>query len=285
MIHKNSAQVVVNYFRNLFVLLAKIPRNIWLLAIACMLISVSAAMSFSIAPHYLRDTLHIDVKIINSLDGISEGLSLVLRLLVGVIIDYTRRKKNSFIVGFGLAIISKPLFIMANGIFLIGLSNFIERSSNGVIAVARDMYAVTAVDKNMRGTSIGAVMSLKVLGVSVGSFLVAYANRFFGDIQVLWLGVVVSILGLMCLAFVKEDKFNVETVANKEKITVALKKKDGNSKLSYFVRFVSASKFIFSHIKQLSFSYWFAVLVFLLCTATRFNDGNLMFRYTELGGL
>ena len=254
--------------------LKKIPKNLWLVNIACMLISVSAAMGFSAAPHFMREVLKLNMRDFGILDGFSEAMSQCSRLIIGLVIDYSQSKKKSMILGFVLAIISKPLLILANGFYLVAFSKVLERISNGIIAIPRDAYAVTEVDKKSKGMAVGTMMSMKTLGVSAGSFLVGITVWLMLDLKtILWLGVAVSISGLLCLIKIKD--ISAEKMENK-KVDSLTKGQNNNFSLTKF--------FDINKLKQLSAQYWFIVAIFSICTCARFSDAFLMFRYTELGG-
>ena len=220
-----------------------ISRSVWVLSAACMFVSISVAITMSVAPMFLRE-LGISMLTIGLLDGMSEGIAQVSRLVAGVIVDYIGRKRVALLVGFFVAVISKPFLILANAGWMVAFSKFLERISNGVIAIPRDSYVIEEVEPGTKGSALGLMMTLKTLGISLGSIFAAVMLYYkFTHEAALWVGLGFVLLGFLLIKKVPEQK--------------RLERKERKASLT----FIGKLKKIWLKMKNLDISYWSIVLV------------------------
>lgn len=234
----------------------------WMVCLSCLLIAISASMSFSVAPMYLHSVLGLTVCTINVLDGIAEAISQLSKLVSGVLADILNRRKPTLFVGIMIAAISKPVFIMANGIALICTSKFLERISNGLMATARDSFIADAAADGKKGTALCIMMTLKTLGCVLGSFLAGMLIRYNEDyLSLLWVGVIPAIAAMLIAGFVvKENTQNEDSsISNRQKVK-------------------------FSDIKLLPKSYWYVVLIGMALMLARCGDGFITLRMKDISG-
>ena len=245
-----------------------VPFSVWIVSIACMCVSVSVAISMSIAPLFMVE-LGISMVALGTIDGIAEGISQLSRLLAGFVIDYIGRKKYSLLTGFFIAIVSKPFFIIANSAGMIAFSKFLERISNGIMAIPRDSYVASAVSTDKKGSSVGLMMTLKTLGISVGSVAVGCMLYIgLGYKTILWIGCFFVILGFIIVRrYVPEQ-------------SVDTKKKNTGTRASNRNRM----SMIWKTMSNLDSRYWSIIIVASAYYCARIPDGFLMLRYKELGG-
>ncbi len=238
-----------------------ISSGVWAVSIAMMLISVSTAMTFSITPFYITEVLGIGIVSLGWIEGFTEALSQFSKLVSGYTGDFFRRKKPPLMTGVIMAMISKPLFILAQGQGMLIFSKVIERISNGIMATPRDAYCAEEGPVSKRGASLGLMMSLKTLGITIGSFIIGGLMFFTDDYLVLlWIGFIPCCLSIVVLWRYMHEKSS----DNKIK-----KHKRRNLRLRDF--------------KALNNRYWSLVFAATLFMCARFSDCFVILRMAELG--
>ena len=247
-----------------------IPSGVWGISVANLLVSISSIMMFSISPFYLTSVLGLSVVSLGVIEGFAEALSQLCKLGSGLTGDFFKRKKPTLLVGFLLATIAKPIFILAGGVGMIIFSKVIERVSNGIIATPRDAYIADVTSKKDRGTCFGIMMTFKTLGCTIGSWGAAGLMFWIADYRLLlWFGFLPCLLSVYCVyQWVKEPKECEEK--SPEEIAKAVAKAKRN-------------KIHFEDFAQLSFKYWSLVVVAVLFMCARFADGFLVLRFQEVG--
>lgn len=241
-----------------------ISGGIWGLSMGVMLVAISTSMAFSISPIYLKKILGFSLVSIGLIEGIAEGLSQVSKLLSGVVGDYFRKKKPPLVVGFILAALSKPVFIFASGASWIMVSKVMERISNGLTATPRDALISDLSTKSNRGFSFGLMMTLKTVGCTVGSFLIAALFYITDDYRtLLWIGF------FPCLAAIYI-------------IWRHLKEKDTTAAPTQ-AKTKEEQKLHFRDVKLLNNRYWVFLTIATIFMLARFADGLLILRMQKLG--
>ncbi len=252
--------------------LRRVPSGIWGLSIANLLVTISTSMMFSISPIYLTSVLGLTTFSLGMLEGGAEFLSQLSKLLSGLSGDFFKRKKPTLLVGFILATVSKPLFILAGGPGLIIFSKLMERVSNGIIATPRDAYIADMSTKAERGTYFGLMMTFKTMGCVIGSWFISFIlwMQLTEDYRVLlWLGFIPCFMALYSIyKWVNEPK--EPKAKTPEEIAKAVAKAERN-------------RIHLRDFTQLSFKYWSLVVVSTLFMCARFTDGFIILRLEEIG--
>ena len=244
-----------------------ISRSVWVLSAACMFVSVSVAITMSVAPMFLRE-LGVSMVVIGLLDGMSEGIAQVSRLVAGVIVDYIGRKKVALLIGVFVSVISKPFLVLANAGWMVAFSKFLERISNGVIAIPRDSYVIEAVTPGTKGSALGLMMTLKTFGISLGSIFAAVMLYYkFTHEAALWVGLGFVLLGFLLIKQYVPEQKRRERKERKASLT-----------------FIGKLKKIWLKMKNLDIRYWSIVLVACVFYSARVPEAFMMFRYKEVGG-
>lgn len=251
----------------------KISPEIWKLSIAVMLVAISTTMTFSVSPMYMKEVLGFSLVSIGVIEGLSEGLSQVSKLLSGVFGDYFRRRKPPLILGFILAAISKPLFILAASPLWITVSKLMERVSNGLTATPRDAFVADVSTPENRGASFGVMMTLKTVGCAAGSFLIGglilVATNMGTKIDyktLLWIGFLPCLAAVYMIIYSVKESVPQTPVGTAESSTA---EDEQGLKLS--------------DVKLLNGRYWMFLTIASLFMLARFADGLLVLRMQTLG--
>lgn len=258
-------------FRDLKRSLEGLPRGIWAVSLSNLLIAIAVSMAFSVSPFFLTQTLNISRYHLSLIEGFSEATAQISKFFSGVLGDIFRRQKPLMIFGLILSTLSKPFFIMADGMGMIMLSKLMERVSNGVIATPRDAFVATHAPADRRGTCFGLLMTLKTAGCVIGPLIVGLIMLLYTDYKMLlWIGVIPGILSIMIAWRFMDD--NPEGQSEQEKNQTDKKSKGSNRQ-----------SIKLADIKALPFEFWSILAVSTLFMMARFSDSFLALRWVELG--
>jgi predicted MFS family arabinose efflux permease len=108
------------------------------------------------------------------LEGFTEFLGNISRILIGNIYDRTKKKNRLFLVSSILNILLLICVKMLSSPFII-LSKVFERVSNGTFAVQRDAYIVSKSKKQSMPLALS--VSVKAVGISAGTAIVSYVSN------------------------------------------------------------------------------------------------------------
>ena len=260
-----------------------IPGSIWGVSTAVLLMAVSISMTFSISPFFMTNVLGLSLVSMGVIEGLSEGLSQISRLFSGIVSDFSRRKKPTLLVGFLIAIISKPFFILANGTGLVVASKLLERLSNGIMATPRDAFVADEAPTKHKGACLGVLMTFKTLGCVLGSWLIAMLLWFTDDYRMLlWLGFVAAVLSILVLYLFMREKPLAEEAADEAtgaSSSLETISENPQKKTTKEERF----KLSWQDIRSLSWRYWSVLAIAGVFMCARFSDGFLILRMKELG--
>lgn len=234
-----------------------IPPAIFSLVLASLLTSVSVSMVFSISPFFMTNVLGLTMSAMGMVEGFTEGLSQLGKMLSGIISDKIKRKKPILVFGFFLSAVSKPLFIMASGLYMVFASKVIERITNGLIATARDAFVIDNSPKNLKGACLGLILTSKTLGCVLGSAIVSISLIFTEDYRlILWFGFALALIAFLVL------KYFVNETVPKE---------------------VEKERFELKDIIDLPVSYWIIIGIACVFMCARFSDGFMILKLDSIG--
>ncbi len=146
-----------------------LPYAVVILAIVGLLINISTTMIYSQLPMYMKNVLGASAKQATLIDGIVESFSHITRIISGVISDMLQNRKMMLVAGYGLTIISKPIYLLSPSLMLVFCAQTLDRFANGIIASPRDALVGDVADKPKRGASYGFLKSLKTAGSVIGA--------------------------------------------------------------------------------------------------------------------
>ena len=251
----------------------KIPKDIWIISIANLLIAVSVTMTFAISPFFVTKGLGYSPIAMLIMEGLAEGLSQISRLLSGVISDISRKRKPILLLGIILTTISKPIFILSSAMSSLMFAKILERVSNGIIATPRDAYVADHAPATAKGSCFGLMMAFKTAGCVIGPLLVAMLLKYVTDDyrSILWYGMVPCLLSiLLILIFLDEQNKNILEHNQAKTIHTTPPSKMSLVDLVY-------------NLRQLPVSYWCLLFVASLFMLARFSDGMLQLRFNQVG--
>ena len=172
-----------------------------------LLTDVSSEMVTAVLPVYLTLALGLTPLAFGVLDGLYQGVSVLVRVAAGVAADRTGRPKATAMVGYGLSAVCKIGLVAAGGAAAIGAVLAVDRTGKGLRTAPRDALIAGAVPPALLGRAFGVHRAMDTVGALLGP-LAAFALLLYlpGDYDSVFLAsFVVAVLGVAVLAvFVQE---------------------------------------------------------------------------------
>lgn len=230
----------------------KIPVNIVLLGLVSMFIDMSTEMVSPILPLFLV-ALGTTPAIIGIIEGITEGLATLLKVVAGYISDKTHKKKWLAIIGYSAAFFYKIGIIFSTTWVGVLFSKIVDRIGKGMRTAPRDSLIAEAGDYGL-GKKFGLHKTFDMLGSAIGVLLAYIILTFNAPYKtVFYWSLIPAFIGVTILTFVREKSAvpvlpSVETTvipvvtAEKERNKIHLKDMRLGTKIWLYLAFV----FIFS---------------------------------------
>ncbi len=189
--------------------LPPIPRGVWVLGFVSLLMDISSEMIHSLLPLYLTVGLGASALVVGIIEGVAESTALVVKLFSGALSDRLRKRKWITAAGYGMAALSKPLFALATGPWLVFTARFLDRIGKGIRGAPRDALIADLTPKEIRGAAFGLRQSLDTIGAVAGPLLAMALMLAWNDDfrKVFWVAVIPAMLSFLLIAFaVKEPE-------------------------------------------------------------------------------
>ena len=247
--------------------LKHVPREIWLISLANLLVNIASIITFSFTPFFLIATFGISRLSFGIIEGVVEGSSWVIRVLSGILSDWMHKRKILMAIGYALVTISRPFFIFATSVTWVFSGRMIDRIANGMQAPAREALTADYAPADLRGLCFGIRQACGWIGSVIGALLGIVAMKLSGDNfrLVFALSAIPAILASVIVwVFIKDSPRLVDP----EKPESAQKKRN---------------QFRFSDLKQLSRSYWILTAVSSAYMLARFSESFITLRAENLG--
>lgn len=201
-------------------------RNVVRLGYVSLFTDVSTEMILGVLPLFIVRDLGATAAILGLIEGASDAVNYIFRVIAGVLTDKMGRRKPLVLVGYGLSSIAKPLFALVGSwpqAFAVRLT---DRAGKGTRTSPRDALISDSVAKSEAGKGFGLHRSLDQLGAVLGPLFAFAAIPFIGIRGVFWVSFIPAALGLLILVFFVKDTRgkvrqgtalqNVRTVLNRE---------------------------------------------------------------------
>lgn len=215
------------------------------------LLAVSTAIGMSLLPIIAVDKLGVSFLMLGIIEGATEFLSNLFKLLSGNCFDRIKNKKKLFVLPVSIAFLSKLAVVLVVSKYNIFFSKIAERISNGSFGSVRDAFIIK--HSKRKGLALSILNCSKTLGcvfgsVSLGAWAFFDKNLDNGIQPLLFLAFFVTSISLFLSFFVKE----------KESVDLKTEKFDFKEFKPVFVKLIP-----------------FYILTFIFFLG-RFNDGLLM---------
>ena len=223
------------------------------------LLAVSTTIAMSILPLLTTEKIGLSIFVFGLIEGGTEFLSNLFRLVSGSLFDRIKNKKNIFTIAVSLALISKVLLLIHSALPILG-AKISERLSNGIFAAPRDAF-VGQSSKN-KGVALAILACSKTLGCVSGPLLVSMTVYYWGDLNsqldnLVILSIIITSIAMVGTFFIKTKSFTIKNMGK---------------------------QFILSQVFDIARKIQPLLIVSLLFFLGRFNDGMIML-YLKKSGL
>jgi MFS family permease len=169
---------------------------------------VSSEMIHAVLPLFMVGTLGASALWVGLVEGAGEGIALITKVFSGVIADKFGHRKWLVFAGYGLGVISKPLFPLATSMPLVLVARLSDRIGKGLRGAPRDAIIADVTPKKILGAAYGLRQSLDSAGAFIGpliaTLLLLYVTSDFR--LIFWVALIPGILCLLLIIFGVEEK-------------------------------------------------------------------------------
>ncbi|MDB5670144.1 MAG: major facilitator superfamily 1 [Alphaproteobacteria bacterium] len=238
----------------------RIPATVWALGFVSLFMDLSSEIIHSLLPLFLTTGLGASVATVGLIDGIAESTASISKVFSGYFSDRLGRRTPLILLGYGLAVLSKPLFALAGSAGVVLAARFADRIGKGLRGAPRDALIADVTPPEIRGRAFGLRQALDTAGGLFGPLLaVALMFLFSSDMRaVFW---VATIPGFASLAII------LWSVRDPERPAGAQARPP--------LRIRDAARF--------DASFWLVVTIGAVFTLARFSEGFLVLRAHDLG--
>ena len=182
-------------------------KNIVILGLVSLFTDISSEMIYPLVPLYLTIVLGASPAALGIIEGISESLASLLKIVSGRISDKFSRRKPLAILGYGFSAVGKVLFIVASTWVGILWARMSDRFGKGVRTAPRDALIADSSMSESVGQSFGLHRAMDTAGAVIGIILAYWLfTHYTGDyILVFWLSLIPAIIGVLLLFLVDES--------------------------------------------------------------------------------
>ena len=223
---------------------------------------ISSTIVFTLSPLFMTQVLGTSVAHVGILEGILEVVTLLARVLSGILSDFMHKRKAIIAIGYIFALISRPLLALATRMEDVLLGRALDRIANGLDATPRDALVGDLAPAQIKGACYGLRESLSRAGSFSGALLVMGLLWLTqGNFSlVFWIGSIPTALALIVLlVFVKDptsEKFQQKKVK---------------------------AKFNIKDILDLPLSFWLTLVLSGLFMLSNFSGAFLILRAEQMG--
>ena len=186
-----------------------LPAAVWALGVASLFMDISSELVHSVLPVFLVTTLGIGIATVGLIEGIAEATAAIVKVFSGALSDRIGRRKPLVVLGYGLSMLTKPLFPLAGSAGLVITARFIDRVGKGIRGAPRDALITDVTAPDQRGAAFGLRQALDSIGAFVGPLLALGLMVWLAtDIRaVLWVAMLPALLSVGCIVlFVREPE-------------------------------------------------------------------------------
>lgn len=233
----------------------------WALGIVSLFMDISSEIVHSLLPLFLTTTLGVSVVVVGVIDGVSEATASITKLFSGYFSDRWGRRKPLLLLGYGLGVLSKPLFAIASSGAVVLGARVIDRLGKGIRGAPRDALIADVTPPEIRGRAFGLRQSLDTIGAFGGPLVAIGLMTLLADDMrtIFWIAVIPGLIAVACLFA------GVDEAADTKSRTKA------------------RAPFRVADVQSLPVHYWQVVGTGVVFTLSRFSEAFLILKAHEQG--
>lgn len=204
----------------------KLPLPVLLFAAVSFLNEVSAQMVAPLIPILIAAVLSAGPVAVGAVEGVADAIAAFLKLWSGRHADvHPQRRKTMVFLGYGLALLSRPLIGLAGSWGTIVVLRGADRLGKGLRGAPRDAILADATPVDMRGSAYGLNRGMDYAGAVLGTLIAAAALAWWDMSiqQVILLSVVPGLAVLVLLALLRNPATQAQIDSAKNAVPTQLK--------------------------------------------------------------
>lgn len=146
----------------------RLGRTVIALGVVSLLNDAASEMILPLLPAFLMALPGGGVAILGVMEGFAESLSAVLKLGSGWASDRTARRGPWLVVGYGIAVIARPLMGLATGAWQVVGLRLADRTGKGLRTAPRDAMLASSAPEGSRGLAFGFHRAMDHTGAVIG---------------------------------------------------------------------------------------------------------------------
>ena len=181
----------------------RLPLPVVMFALVSLLNEVSAQMVAPLIPILLASVLAAGPVAIGAVEGVADAVASFLKLWSGRRADVRPQSRKAMVlIGYGLALASRPLIGLASSWVPIMALRATDRLGKGLRGAPRDAILADATPEGLRGRTYGLNRGMDYAGAVLGSLIAAAVLAWWGASvsQVILLSAVPGVVVLVLLA-------------------------------------------------------------------------------------
>jgi MFS family permease len=148
-----------------------LPTAVWLLGGVSLLNDTASELIYPLLPFFLTSVLGATAVSLGIIEGASDAISSVLKVLSGRLSDRWRRRKPIVIAGYSLSGFARPFISVAGGWVTVLVLRFSDRIGKGIRSAPRDAMLADLADETNRGLVFGLHRAMDHCGAVLGPLL------------------------------------------------------------------------------------------------------------------
>lgn len=183
---------------------------------------MSSETVHGLLPVFLVTILGAGATSVGFLEGITEGATLVVKVVSGPFSDWLGKRKRLVLLGYSMAAISKPFFALAPSFAWVFGARLFDRIGKGIRGAPRDAMIADLAPAHLRGRAFGLRQSLDTVGGFLGPLLAILLMRLTSNDyrQVFWLATVPAWICVALLFFGVQEKEPAREKGDRNRIRV-----------------------------------------------------------------
>jgi len=208
-----------------------ITLNVIILGFVSLFTDLSSQMVFPLIPLFLVNVLGAGGVVVGLVEGAAETTASLLKVFSGYWSDKIEKRKPFVLIGYGISSLTKPLFAFSYMWQSVLGIRIAERVGKGIRTAPRDVIVAQSCDADVRGKAYGIHRFMDGIGSIFGAVLAFLLLPLFGFRKVFLLAFIPSIIAVLFISFVKEEKRKRSTKSKSLKVSF----KSLTPQLKYFI--------------------------------------------------
>ncbi len=244
---------------------AALPGTVKGLSAVSLFNDFASEMVYPVLPAFITGPLGGSAAALGALDGAAELTASLVRWVSGRLADRPGWAKPLILVGYGTAVLIRPVIAVASAAWQVIGFRVIDRVGKGLRSPARDAMIVSLTPEPVRGRAFGFQRAADHFGAVLGSLAAWALLRARVDVRsVIGFSAVPGLVAVLVLAVVLRGVNGRRSTAHKE---ATARPADGAR----------------APVDAVGVKYWFPVLALVVLTVGRLPETLLLLRLQDLG--